>query len=318
MEKEIKDLVKQGNIKKALEKLNEFAANTGNEEVELKAIGWQSRYNTLENSKLAGSITRAEASVELNNITIAILSVIKELNNVKNTPSPTESKPISNKNGWTNSPDDVIVLFLASNPSDTAALQLDKEFGKLFQAVQNDEKIRIFKEERVSPTILQDVLLDKKPRILHFSGHGIAENDETEKTLIGKRSGIGDIDVETAKEGLMFVNENTNKAQLVTGEMLEGLFQIVKEENTFSLQLVILNACFSEAVAEDILKHVPYVIAMNKAVEDEMAIFFAQSLYKNLSKTKIDVEKSFKRAISELKMNGIIGADIPQLKKNVV
>jgi CHAT domain-containing protein len=93
-------------------------------------------------------------------------------------------------------------------------------------------------------------LLDYKPQIVHFAGHGGGDS------------------------GLALENE-TGEVQFVNAQALAGLFELFANQ----IECVVLNACYSEVQAAAIVQHIPYVIGMDKAIGDKAAIAFAVSFY---------------------------------------
>jgi len=93
-------------------------------------------------------------------------------------------------------------------------------------------------------------MLDFKPNIVHFCGHG---------------SGSG---------GIAFEDKSGNSA-LVTSEALSGFFKLFADE----VHCVLLNACYSEPQAEAIAEHIEYVVGMDGSVDDVKAIQFAVAFY---------------------------------------
>lgn len=85
-------------------------------------------------------------------------------------------------------------------------------------------------------------MLDYKPQIVHFSGHGAGYN------------------------GLILEDE-TGNLKLVNTEALANLFKLFS-----GIECIVLNACYSEAQATAIVQYVPYVVGMNKAIGDTAAI----------------------------------------------
>ncbi|NEQ48402.1 MAG: hypothetical protein F6K00_34675 [Leptolyngbya sp. SIOISBB] len=57
-------------------------------------------------------------------------------------------------------------------------------------------------------------------------------------------------------------------AQPVDPEALAGLFEIAAEH----VHAVVLNACYSVDQAETITQHIPYVVGINDAIGDKIAI----------------------------------------------
>ena len=143
------------------------------------------------------------------------------------------------------------ILFLSANPKDTKSLRLDeeaREVEKCFERGQNRELFRLVMKWAVTADDLRRAILDYEPEILHFSGHG---------------SGASGLNIEDA-QGL---------SHEISGEVLAQLFSL------FHIKCVVLNACLSKVQAEAIVKHVDFVVGMNKAIGDEAAIKFSVGFY---------------------------------------
>ncbi|MEH2082159.1 MAG: CHAT domain-containing protein [Nostoc sp.] len=103
-------------------------------------------------------------------------------------------------------------------------------------------------------------MLEEKPDIVHFSGHGEGQT------------------------GLVLVGQN-GEPKPATSEALSGLFKLFPE-----IKCVVLNACYAEAQAKAIVKHIDYVIGMKQSVRDDATIIFATGFYDGLGYDKsIDV-----------------------------
>lgn len=135
--------------------------------------------------------------------------------------------------------------------------------------------------------------MDFRPNIIHFSGHG------------------------SGTTGLLFEDE-TGKEQLVTGEALSGLFK----ECAKYVECVLLNACYSQVQAEEIIQHIDYVIGMNDEIGDKAAIEFAVGFYDALAAydPQYDegspIEFAFNIACNAIDLAGIQQHLIPTIKKN--
>ena len=67
------------------------------------------------------------------------------------------------------------ILFLSSNPTNTSRLRLDEEVREIEEAlkrVEFAEKFKIISKWAVRTDDLLPILLEHKPQIVHFSGHG--------------------------------------------------------------------------------------------------------------------------------------------------
>jgi hypothetical protein len=185
------------------------------------------------------------------------------------------------------------ILFLASSPTDFARLQWEKEFVNISQRLQStDNNFNLVSYRAVDVGLLQDSLLEHKPRIVHFSGHG--QNANTENLAGG-----------------IFLKDENNQAKLVKAEALAKLFKLMRRK--FDLNIVVLNSCHSEDQAKALQAEVPYVIGMNAAVKDSVAIQFAEGLYRGLTNHPDDVPYAFELAVVDLELQGMDQAHLPVL-----
>src|SRR5947208_11165763 len=69
----------------------------------------------------------------------------------------------------------VKVLFLAANPAGTQPLQLDEEIRRItakVRAAEYRDSLELISRWAVRPDDLMQALLEVKPHVVHFSGHG--------------------------------------------------------------------------------------------------------------------------------------------------
>jgi len=150
--------------------------------------------------------------------------------------------------------DEKRILFLAANPKNTSPLRLDKEVRAISNGLMLAKKRDLFvfeQEWAVDPTNVRRAMLNFKPHIIHFSGHG---------------AGI---------EGLVFESNEGDCGQLVSTEALAGLFELFADQ----VECVLLNACYSEIQAEAINRNINYVVGMNQSIGDKAAIDFSVGFY---------------------------------------
>ena len=141
------------------------------------------------------------------------------------------------------------ILILAANPVDTPRLRLDQEVREIEKGLERAQKRDDFilkQQWAARPRDVRRAMLDFKPNIVHFCGHG--EGDE----------------------GIAFEDE-IGKARLVNAEALAGFFELFADK----VECVVLNACFSEIQAKAIAQYIHYVVGMKKAIGDIAAIEFA-------------------------------------------
>ncbi|MBP5973306.1 tetratricopeptide repeat protein [Brasilonema sp. CT11] len=145
------------------------------------------------------------------------------------------------------------ILILSANPINTNNLRLDEEVREIqaaWERALNREKFELINKGAVRIDELRRTLLDHKPQIVHFSGHG------------------------TGTDGLVLEN-NSGSAQIVSTQSLSRFFELSKEQ----VECVLLNACYSETQAEAIFQHIDCVIGMGQSIPDNSAILFSKGFY---------------------------------------
>ena len=128
-------------------------------------------------------------------------------------------------------------------------------------------------------------MLQHKPVIVHFSGHG------------------------SGAAGLVFQGGHDGQTTLVGADALGHLFKLLKK----NVRIVILNACYSEEQAKSIVNEIDFVVGMKDTVGDLAARKFAASFYRGLSFGE-SVETSFGLGINALKRESLVDdQDVPVL-----
>lgn len=183
------------------------------------------------------------------------------------------------------------ILFLAANPKDTNRLRLDEEIrdiqGRL-KTASNRANIDFRQHGATRPDDLRQALLQAKPQIVHFSGHG-----ETEGILLENDAGM---------------------AHLVSPDALAELFGLAAK--AAPIQCVVLNACYSEAQAEAIAAHIPFVIGMNDAIGDRSALKFSIGFYDAIGEGRT-IEDAYQFGCNALRMENLPGDLTPVLRRKV-
>ncbi|WP_414546032.1 CHAT domain-containing protein [Nostoc sp. CCY0012] len=185
-----------------------------------------------------------------------------------------------------NSNDQIKILFLTSDPSDAARLRLGQELRDIRERLQLAKKRDRFvleSRESVRPGDITQAIFDIEPQIVHFSGHGKSTGELCFEDLLGKY-------------------------QLVQPDALAALFELVADQ----INCVVLNACYSEAQAQAIAAHIPFVIGMNQAIGDQAAIAFAVGFYKALAANRT-IDSAYKFGCVEIRLQGIPEHLIPVL-----
>lgn len=160
------------------------------------------------------------------------------------------------------------ILILAANPENTSRLRLDREVREISDGLRRSQYRSHFQIEQrwaVQPRDIQRAMLELKPQIVHFCGHG------------------------EGKAGLV-LQDAIGETKLVSSEALANLFRLFTDR----VECVLLNACYAEAQADTIVQHINYVIGMKQAVRDDVAIAFAAGFYEGLG-NGLSVEAAFEQ-----------------------
>ncbi|MEB3216729.1 MAG: CHAT domain-containing protein [Nostocales cyanobacterium 94392] len=191
-----------------------------------------------------------------------------------------------------NTADVKTILVLAANPKTTSRLRLDEEVREIDAGLQRARKREAFDLQVRWAVRVRDVsqaLLDFKPQIVHFCGHGAGD------------------------DGLALEDE-TGRVQYVSTAALAELFELFSQRNQKNpIECVILNACYSEVQAIAISQHIPYVIGMNKAIGDKAAIEFVVGFYSAASAGE-SIDFAYKLGCNAIAMAGIPENLTPVLK----
>ena len=141
------------------------------------------------------------------------------------------------------------ILILEANPR--RDLNLNDEIRNLQNVISSSRDREEFQVDiglSVRSTDLQQLMLKHEPNIVHFCGHG------------------------TGEDGLVFQDKK------ISTDSIADLLGIFKQH----LQCVVLNACYTEVQADEIVKNINYVVGMNQPIKDDAAIAFAIGFYRAL------------------------------------
>nr|WP_094463787.1 CHAT domain-containing protein [Pannonibacter phragmitetus] len=167
------------------------------------------------------------------------------------------------------------VLFLAANPVDQTPLKIDIEASNLKEQLSlvRDAKVAVNVEHAwaIRTDKLQVEILNAKPEVLHFSGHG-----DTGKLIFEDRDGV---------------------STEVSGDTLADLIKLIP-----NIKCVVLNACYSESIAQIIAPHVEVVIGCDVSISDVAAIHFTQAFYRAIAHG-LDFQRAFALARNDLELN---------------
>jgi diguanylate cyclase (GGDEF)-like protein len=174
-------------------------------------------------------------------------------------------------------PEQLRILFLASNPLCESRLALDEEARNIQSKIRASEysrSISFSSRWAVRPDDILQAINEIRPNIVHFSGHGSPES------------------------GLV-LHFDPPKGVRIGKEALGKVFSAFKPD----VRLVFLNTCYSSDFAEVIAESVDFVIGMRSSISDEAARCFAASFYRALGFNK-SVKAAFDQALASLALEG--------------
>lgn len=168
------------------------------------------------------------------------------------------------------------VLFLAANPADQSGLRLDVEARELREQIALVRDVRTSVEIEhawaVKTDMIQREILNNRPEVLHFSGHGA--------------------------QGVLAFKNHDGETVRVSGQALADLISLSP-----SIKCVVLNSCFSNSIAVLVAPHVDAVIGCDVSVGDQAASYFTRAFYRALAHGET-VERAFRLAKNDLALSG--------------
>jgi hypothetical protein len=178
------------------------------------------------------------------------------------------------------------ILFLASNPVGTDELALADEARAIQEAIDRSSHLGHLAFETRWAAQPQDLLRELrklKPTVVHFCGHGSANG--------------------------LFFQAVDGLPSVVSGDAIAKTFDAVEAP----LQLVVLNACYSESQAKELQAHVACIIGMTAQIGDESSRHFAIGFYGGLAHGA-SVASAYKQGCAAIALEGPALADRDQPK----
>lgn len=175
------------------------------------------------------------------------------------------------------------ILVLSASPIDENRLRVDEELGDIENGLKLAtlrDKFELKSKWAITAKTLQQAMLDEHPTIVPFSGHGDTKGIAIEDSLGNSKP------IDNTAIGSLF-------------ELFSG-----------STECVVLNSCYSQSQANEIAKHIPYVIGMRSSVEDKAAIAFSVGFYAALGAGK-DIKFAYRMGTVAIKLEGASGSDLP-------
>jgi hypothetical protein len=184
----------------------------------------------------------------------------------------------------TSEPEWIKIMCVAANPFEVTSLQLDEEVRTIHERMRDAPartRFDISKHGAVRIADLQGLLLQHRPTIVHFSGHG-------------------------SKASEIVLQDNSGNP--TSARALGHLFASFKD----SIRCVVLNACYSQQQARAIAGQIESVVGMPKGIGHAAAIEFAASFYQALGFGR-NIHTAFDLASSQIGFTRIRPESLPQL-----
>jgi len=191
------------------------------------------------------------------------------------------------------------IAFIGSSPKNVSPIQTDFEYKKISATTGRGN---VGTHYRVLPRVISasvqeliSVLIGETPSHVHFSCH-------------------------SSPHGLALCNE-ANEYVLLTNEVLGEIFRAVDpvyKKAGKKMELIFLNACYSEEQVKLISGHCDYSIGLEVAFLDDAAVTFSEAFYTFLSDMRspdADIEACFRLALAVLHSKFPASAGIPRLWK---
>lgn len=170
------------------------------------------------------------------------------------------------------------ILIFAAEPLNMVPLYLTEETKSIREEHERSllrDSFEIPPENYwTTPSDIQRLLNKYKPNIVHFCGHGIGHQKEFNKNI------NRDINIaHPNKESSLILTDEFHGAALdVPDSAIVELFKIFKDD----IECVILNACSTQQLAEQIHEFIPYVIGTRRDIGNKAAKLFSEGFYRAL------------------------------------
>lgn len=161
---------------------------------------------------------------------------------------------------------------------------MSRKIANGLQKSQKRDELILKQVWAARPLNVRRAMLDFKPSIVHFCGHGEGE------------------------EGLAFEDE-AGKVKLVETEALSGFFALFLDK----VECIVLNACYSEVQAAAISRYINYVVGMKKSIGDTAAIEFLIAFYDALGAGE-SIDFAYRLACNAIQWMSLMESSIPTLK----
>lgn len=195
------------------------------------------------------------------------------------------------------------ILMLTSNPVGTDKLQLRDEHSRISEKIENNDKFTIKSRWAVTTSEFTEALVDEKPNIVHFSGHGENQHSKSDTSETRRGQGFDNNHEEKSGNGIYLTDDDGRDPVFVSTEVIKHLFGSMIEINNVPIKIVVLNSCYSEAQAQALAEVVPHVIGTSSAIKDKAAIAFATGFYSFLTRNQ-SIKSAWNNGVTQALIKG--------------
>ncbi|NUQ22348.1 MAG: CHAT domain-containing protein [Saprospiraceae bacterium] len=281
---DIRNLIAGSKIEQAIKELLALVQTKGDNDLYNAILTQSSRFQDNERQNRLGMVSSSDYTRTRNSVTYALLESLEEVfaEGAGSPPSPGSEKPQVPPSQENNrAADTTTILFMTSNPSGTAQLQLEKEHSRISSQLQespNYSKFKIRKKEAVTLAEFQEYIFLEKPNIIHFSGHG-DKNKNDVRAVLSRGLDVDETHIPQDDTGIILYDDNKRDPLFVGTNVIQRIFKSMINRQHLPIKAVVFNSCYSDAQAKALAEIVPYVVGTSWSVKDEAAIAFASGFY---------------------------------------
>jgi hypothetical protein len=268
------------------------------------ATGLQGRWKQFQRERISGILSYADERQNYALITNQVLEMSNEFDkkSISPTPQKTEEKKVPPTDSTAHKVKNIVMLM--ANPAKTGLLKLKEEYYMIQKSVQHhQDKFAVYSEDKVTPADILKAAThpDRLPWCLHFSGHGKNGDPKVRKMLEeAKRKNPEGKTALDDGSGLIVTSDDGRSYKIMPTRALDAIFKSLKR-NVPSLELVVLNACYSEVQAQVISKHGFYVVGAKSQIADTASKAFSDVFYDAIAKGG-----DFKKAVEFGRLNALM------------
>lgn len=200
---------------------------------------------------VAGKLLEVVAQLKAQPPAQASSSSAQDDSPVMQAPPQSTRIPMSARQSSASATEKLRVLFLGANPLNATPVDAVHELTQIEKKLKG-KGVDVIPKWCVTISDLQEYLLEYRPHILHFSGHG-------------------------TKSGKLVLEDGIGNGVELPRKPFAELFGLLNAQR--SLKCVVLSACYTAEQAQAIAEHVPCVVGLAKTISHSTAAAFAAGFY---------------------------------------